>query len=340
MKSKPTKQIELFAELGNKLLSFGTDALSRDVIACAVAANEWFTAEDVAMAVDAIRRKMLSRESLTDFVDGFRNEESRGAPKNVAVIMAGNIPAVCFADMLYVLVTGNRCHYKPSSKDSELMRYLVDTIRETDPDAALFEYDPAKRYDAVIATGSDTTVQYFSGRYVDTPSLLRGSRYSVAVIAGGETDDTIEGLAADIFSYSGLGCRNVSLLFVPREYDVKKLAFRLNSKRRVINPLYLGDYRQLRALALMLGEEFTDGGSFLLKPADVFSDRIGVVNYARYDTLSEVEKWLAVNDSKLQCVAVDDYIEHPRRVRIGQTQYPTLYDYADGRNVVEFLFEV
>lgn len=330
--------MELFSELGRRIDRFGEDDATKEIAGRAVEANEWFTVEDVVMAIGAIRRKFLCETELLTFVG--RNEKfmpDSPTGKKVAVVMAGNIPAVGFADLLYVLLAGHRCYVKPSSKDMVLIRYLISQIRDIIPDAPLFDYIESEFYDAAIATGSDQAGSYFRGRYAGVPLLSRGSRYSAAVLTGGEDDGQIAGLAADIFSYSGLGCRNVSLLFVPAGFDVGRLAGRLSRLRKTPNALYLDDYRQLRAMALMQGTAFVDGGTFVMKENASFPSRAACVNYSFYDSPADAAGWIAAHDGEIQCVVSGPGFEHSRGAGFGEAQYPALDDFADGRNVVEFL---
>ena len=322
---------DIFSELGERLAAFGNDAATSDVIAAAYTANDWFTPEDIRFAVNALREDMLQRDKLTAWLSQYDIPDVE-RQKNVAIIMAGNIPLVGFFDLLCVIASGNRAIIKPSSKDSVLMSYIADTLRQIEPQIAIEAYDAANRTDAVIATGSDNAKRLFKSAFSGKPSLLRGNRHSVAVLSGHETDKDIAGLNEDIFRYSGLGCRNVSMLFVPRGYIPKIEATTINDK-------YLNNYRQNRALLSMIGTPHTDMGGYILQQSDEFPTAISTVCYVEYDTLSEVAEWLANHDNELQCV-VTECIEHPRRVPFGQAQHPRLTDYPDDNDVMAFLLSI
>lgn len=322
--------VDIFTQLGERLAGFGKDARSCRAMADAIADNAWFAADDILMAVDAIRRDMLQREALQRWLSSYTPALR---PKRVAVVMAGNIPLVGFFDMLCVVAGGHRAIVKPSGKDRALMLCIIELLREIEPEIAIDTCDneslDAANADAVIATGNDNAKRYFKARFADKPQLLRGSRHSVAVLSGTETSAELKLLQSDIFSYSGLGCRNVSMVFVPRGCE-----FRLPESR--VNPKLYNNYLQNRALLRMAGAEFVDTGSCLLIKGDDFPSALSRVAVNEYDTLAEVSEWLLSHDNELQCV-VSECIDHPRRVSFGQSQHPGLTDYPDAVDVMDFL---
>lgn len=322
--------LDTFVELGRRLNSFGKESHSARVISQAVSANEWFSAGDITMAVDAICQEYLSREKLIEWLSAYDLTDVQ--PRRVAIIMAGNIPLVGFFDLMCVLLCGHRAYVKPSHKDAPLTNYIISLLKSIDPAIPIVEYTPTQEVDMVIATGGDSAAMHFRNRYAQLPTLIRGSRHSVAVLDGCESVTDIEGLQRDIFSYNGLGCRNVSLLFLPRDY-------RLNLQPPAhVGSMYRGNYLSQKALWSMLGVDFDDLSFCLMRQECDFSDSISCINYTYYDTLSEVEQWLAQNDSTLQCV-VSRCVHHPRVVSFGRAQYPTLADYADGEDVIKFLIQ-
>lgn len=323
--------IEIFAQLGERLASFGHDAVSQSVIAAATADNEWFTADEIICAAESVRSEMLQRDKLQAWLA--RYDFSRTTPKRVAIIMAGNIPFVGFFDLLCVLAAGHRAIVKPSAKDRVLMRHIIGLLREIEPKTTVEEVDDdgvsRVRADAVIATGSDNSNRYFNSLFRDIPKLLRGNRHSVAVLSGNETDEDMRGLQSDIFLYSGLGCRNVSMIFTPRGHG-------LYIGGSASNPKYGNNYLQNRALMTMAGEQFRDTGSCLLVSDDEFPAAISRVAVVEYDSLDEVRRWLAAHDGELQCV-VTQCLEHSRAVPFGMAQRPRLTDYPDDKDVLAFL---
>lgn len=320
--------IDIFSTLGLRLRNFGADAHTAHIIAQAIAANEWFSETDIKMAVDAIRQEFLSREKLLQWVAQY---DLTATPRcRVAIIMAGNIPLVGFFDLMCVLMCGLEAYVKPSHKDSVLINYIISELESIAPDIPIYDYAPAEQVDMVIATGGDSAAAHFRKSYADLPTLIRGSRHSVAVLDGKESITEIEGLQRDIFSYNGLGCRNVSLVFLPRGTELQLL------KPNNIGAMYRGSYLSQRALMMMSGVEVRDWGFCLTKESREYSNAISCINYAFYDDLAEVEAWLAEHDESLQCV-VSHCIKHPRVVPFGRAQYPALDDYADGVDVMKFL---
>ncbi len=314
-------------ELGRRLADFGQTEASRRVIAAACRENEWFTPAEVERAVGAICSRMLTRERLTVWLAAY--EVPVAEPRNVLVVMAGNIPLVGFFDLLCVVAAGHCCLVKPSAKDRVLISAMVDLLRAIDPAVRIAFYDGSQRLDAVIATGSDNANRLFRSRYAGLPSLLRGSRQSVAVLSGRETEEQLAGLADDIWAYSGLGCRNVSMLFVPR-------GCALQLKMPAVSRKYRNNYRQQRALLEMGSVPFVDLGASLLVEEPEFPTALSRISCRRYDTTEEVEAWLAAHDGRLQCV-VSECVAHNRRVAFGAAQCPELTDYPDACDVMKFL---
>lgn len=318
----------LFVELGRRMRGFGDDERSRRCIADAVAANGWFTPGDLRMAAGAICEEFLDEGKLRRWLSGY--DLSNLLPCRVAIIMAGNIPFVGFFDMMCALLCGHEVYVKPSRKDSATMEYVIGQLMEMCAGLPLRAYDGSQPVDMVIATGGDVAASHFRSRFSGIPSLIRGSRHSVAVLAGDETPEELLGLWDDVFSYCGLGCRNVSLVFVPR-------GGRLELKAPdAISGMFRDNYTYTKAMLTMTGVPFTDAGGYVAVESLGFPDALSRVNYHYYDDVSEVESWLGEHDGELQCV-VSRCVDHPRRAGFGRAQYPALSDYADGTDVMEFL---
>lgn len=320
--------IELFSELGVRLRGFGEVDATRAVADAACRANGWFTPAEVRRAVRALADDMLQREKLEAWLAAYPAVPVT-QPRRVLVIMAGNIPLVGFFDLLCVVVSGHICFVKPSAKDSVLMEYVIGLLHELDASAPVGLYDGASSVDAVIATGSDNANRYFRARYGGIPSLLRGSRHSVAVLSGRETAQQLAGLADDIWAYSGLGCRSVSLVFMPEGCD---LALEVPS----VNIKYKNNYRCARALLAMQDHPFVDLGSAVAVEQRAFPSALSQIAYTYYTSPDEVAAWLAEHDDELQCV-VTDCVQHGRRAAFGCAQSPVLTDYPDDRDVIAWL---
>jgi acyl-CoA reductase-like NAD-dependent aldehyde dehydrogenase len=322
------RMIDILAELGSRLQGFGSDEHTSHVVTEAIELNEWFSREDILMAVDAIREEFLCREKLQQWAAQYSKAPSSAA---VAIIMAGNIPLVGFFDLMCTLMAGHRAALKPSSKDSVLTNYIISLLRGISPDIPICAFEPELVYDKVIATGGDEAARHFRQCYASIPSLIRGSRHSVAVLDGNESEDELQALQSDIFTYNGLGCRNVSLIFIPEGTMLKLCPPKMGE-------MYQGTYRHTKAMRTMLGQPYVDYGECIAVEESFFSPNISQINYCHYRSIEQVERWIAEHDTELQCI-VSHAIAHPRAVAFGRAQYPSLADYADGVDVMKFLTE-
>lgn len=322
------KTIDLFSTLGMRLRDFGNDDASRQAICEACTRNEWFTPDEVRRAVKALVDEMLQPDKLAAWLDRYPALPTR-SPRRVLVVMAGNIPLVGFFDLLCTLASGHTCLVKPSSKDTVLMEYVIGLLHDIEPEVAVRLYDGSEPVDALIATGSNNAVRYFRTHYADIPTLLRGSRQSVAVLSGSETPQQLQGLSDDIWAYSGLGCRNVSLIFAPEGYTPELHMPSTNNK-------YRNNYIQQKALLAMQGRAFVDLGGAVLVEQSEFPDALSRIACTHYRSTEEVAEWLRQHDEALQCV-VSACIPHSRRVDFGFSQRPTLNDYPDDMDVMEWL---
>lgn len=251
-------RISPFVELGRRLARQLAGGELDAVVARAIAENGWFTRQSVAQAIEAICTDLLDETVLRDWLARYPRPDA-SAVRRVGIVLAGNIPLVGFFDLLCVCICGHRCFVKPSSKDRVLTGYVVEQLLRIEPAMPVAPLEEDTPLDALIATGSDSTRSYFGKRYREMPSLLRGSRYSIAVLDGTETEAQLEGLSNDVFQYFGLGCRNVGRIFVPRGYDPTLLRDAL-SRYPMSHPGYLNNYRQARALRMLDGEPLLDGG--------------------------------------------------------------------------------
>ncbi|MDO5384749.1 MAG: acyl-CoA reductase [Rikenellaceae bacterium] len=327
-------RISPFVELGRRLARQLAGGELDAVVARAIAENGWFTRQSVAQAIEAICTDLLDETVLRDWLARYPRPDA-SAVRRVGIVLAGNIPLVGFFDLLCVCICGHRCFVKPSSKDRVLTGYVVEQLLRIEPAMPVVPLEEDTPLDALIATGSDSTRSYFGKRYREMPSLLRGSRYSIAVLDGTETEAQLEGLSNDVFQYFGLGCRNVGRIFVPRGYDPTLLRDAL-SRYPMSHPGYLNNYRQARALRMLGGEPLLDGGFFLLRESDEQSPNLSEIGYAYYDDLDGMESWIRRHDDRLQCV-VSEVVGHPRRVGFGRAQHPSPTDYPDGTDVIAFL---
>ena len=320
--------VDIFTALGERLDNFGNDEKSNHIIEDAIVENGWFTRTDILRAVGAIRSEMLQRKALTEWLNHYTPTTHS---KHVAVIMAGNIPLVGFFDLLCVLAAGHECHLKPSSKDRVLMNYIVEQLRDIEPSIAVYDYSADATYDMAIATGGDDANAYFREHFATTRTLLRGSRHSVAVLNGKESPEELYALYNDITAYSGLGCRSVSMLFVPQGYVPcfeRGMAENVKLRRNI---------QAMRATLTIEDEEFYDAGAFIMRRGEDFAQSLAVVTLREYTDIGEVKTWLKGNAEHIQCVVSNIGIEDAQP--LGRAQYPALMDYADGVDTMRFLLD-
>ncbi|MBQ9138231.1 MAG: aldehyde dehydrogenase [Alistipes sp.] len=316
--------VDIFTELGARL-----GQIPQGVVRQAVEQNGWFCHVDTAM--EALCSQMLDRAKLEQWLSAY--DILPHTPKRVAIIMAGNIPAVGFADLLYVVASGNIPVVKYSAKDRVLMNYIVEQLQSIEPQLVIEQYNEHSQVDAVIATGSDSATLHFRSIFGDIPALIRGSRHSVAVLTGSESEQDMAALSADIFTHCGLGCRNVSLIFAPHDFE-------LNLRVPDMPQGYKNNYRHARALMSLQGRTFTDcGGALIVESGAEFPRSISCINICRYSDLQQVYSWIADNRNRIQCV-VSDGKSVPNSVKFGQAQIPALNDYADDVDVMKFLLSL
>ena len=302
--------------------------------------NGWFTTDNVKNALLSLG-KSLKKDSLEKWISSYKDKLSvAGSPKTVAVIMAGNVPAVGFHDFLCVLITGHRILGKLSSDDNKLIPAIADILTTIEPgftDFIEFTENQIKNFDAVIATGSDNTSRYFEYYFSKYPHIIRENRNGVALLTGSENKEELNALADDIFLYYGMGCRNVAKLFVPAGYDFNPLLQILGEHKEVNdNTKYFNNYEYNKAIYLVNGVNHFDTGNLLLTEKNEYASPVSVLYYSYYQAPESLKNELMVNSNKIQCVVTN--MNFPAdRIPFGRTQIPELWDYADGVDTVEFL---
>jgi hypothetical protein len=301
--------------------------------------NPWFTVKHIELALQGITQ-FLSRESLTKWAELYPLDSIN--PKKIGVAMAGNIPLVGFHDLLCVLLAGHTMIAKFSSQDTVLINFVSGLLKEIEPrftDKLFFE-ERLKNIDAVIATGSDNTSRYFEYYFRSIPHIIRKNRSSCAVIMGEEPADELTKLGADVFSYFGLGCRNVSKIFVPEGYDVSQLLTPWEFCKEIVNHhKYANNYDYQKCLLLMNQTLFYDGGHVLLTENPALVSPISMLYYEFYKDLEELKTKLQTQEEKIQCI-VSAKGWYPRSIPFGKAQSPTVNDYADNVDTMEFLSEL
>lgn len=298
--------------------------------------NGWFADKMVRSSLHGIAQ-WLSKDSLSAWVENYREGIDLMKGKKVAIICAGNIPLVGFHDVLTVFISGHKAVIKLSSDDKWLIPELIDTLVELEPRFKEFFHFTDERldtFDAVIATGSNNTSRYFEYYFRDKPHLIRKNRSSVAILAGNETSEELEGLASDIFLYYGLGCRNVSKVFLPEGFEMDRLFKSFMACSWVMeNNKYMNNYNYHKTLYLMNGDPLLDNEFIVLKESKELHAPVGVLYFEYFRELDEVTKYLRTQEEELQCIVG---LENS----LGSTQKPRLEDYADNFNTLEFLVNI
>ncbi|RTY67614.1 acyl-CoA reductase [Flavobacterium sp. LS1P28] len=310
-----------------------------DLIQLSQSHNGWYTPENVYFSIHSWA-EALTEKNLNQWLSSYTIPIQES--KNIALILAGNIPLVGFHDFLSVLITGNNVLVKTSSNDQHLLPFLAKYIIAVQPGLAkniTFVDGKLENFDAVIATGSNNTARYFEYYFKDKPSIIRKSRNSVAVLTGNETQEQLTALGEDIFRYFGLGCRNVSKLFVPKEYSFVPFFEAIFVYQDVIHyEKYANNYDYNKAVFLMSNFKLLDNGFLTLKEDQSHASPISSVFYEFYDDINELKTKLKLESEQIQCVVADRTIDD--NVAFGQTQNPQLWNYADNTDTISFLLTI
>jgi len=349
-----TKRKNAFIEVGRFLSQFSPDNSRQkddvlhndpfygqmlDLVQRSKSHNGWYTEEQVFFALESWAAA-LTPENLDKWLEKYNLEDIQ--PKTVGLILAGNIPLVGFHDFLSVLITGHRALIKTSSNDQHLLPFLAKYLIAVEPEFngyITFTEGKLENFDAVIATGSNNTSRYFEYYFKDKPSIIRKNRNSAAILTGNETKEELIALGEDIFRYFGLGCRNVSKLFVPRGYDFRLFFEAMYEYRDVIHyEKYANNYDYNKAVYLMSNFKILDNEFLTIKEDTGYSSPISSVFYEYYDSLEEVKRRLEAEHEQLQCIVSKGLTDNS--IPFGQTQKPALWDYADNVDTIEFLTKI
>lgn len=345
-------RIQLFVHLGEILglvsaRKFDTEdqdkndlaQILEEAIKNATDSNGWFTDEFVRIAMKSWA-DALTRENLQQWLDHYEISESL-SQKTIAVIMAGNIPMVGFHDLLCILLSGFRLKIKLSHSDEVLMKAIVNVLVRINPDLSdriSLADNKLSAFNAVIATGSNNSVRYFDHYFAKYPNIIRGNRTSIAVLTGNETVEQLNGLADDICLYFGLGCRNVTHVFIPEGYDPGTL-LKINEKyaeKLMSGKKYANNYMYNKAILHLNLEVHYDSGFMLLHESDQLFSTVSVLNYSFYKNVEEILSIIQMNSDQIQAVvSISDELQ--KNIQPGSAQFPRLWDYADDIDTMHFL---
>jgi hypothetical protein len=298
--------------------------------------NKWFSMEQLDFCLEAWA-KTLSEDAITAWL---ANYAIRPQSKRLGLVLAGNVPLVGLHDLLCGLACGYSIEAKLSSNDAILLPMVMEFLSEQNPiwkNKVVFTDGKLSSFDAVIATGSSNTARYFHHYFKDVPHVVRQTRNGVAVLTGSETTQDLAALCVDITQYFGLGCRSVSHLMVPKDYDFNDLFLALYAHKDIIyHNAYANNYDYNKAVYLMQERDLLDNGFMLVKKDSGFHSPIACVHYSEYEHLDQVTDVLKKQADRIQCV-VGSAVKNG--LSFGQTQYPKLTDYADHVDTMAFLLK-
>ncbi len=302
--------------------------------------NPWFTESNVRYSLATIGRS-LTAEALSSWLSCY--PDPTGEPKTVAVIMAGNIPLVGFHDMLCVMISNHRMLAKLSARDNELYKLIAEIlcfINNSFTSRISLTEGILENFDAVIATGSNNTSRYFEYYFGRYPNIIRRNRSSAAILDGSENEEGLSGLADDVFRYFGLGCRSVSKIFVPEDYDFEPLLSAFNKYNFFINHnQWANNYEYQKAIHLIDIIPHLDTGFLLLREEQTFSSPIAVLSYEKVENPRKALDLIRDNKNKLQCVIGDQSLSESI-IPFGRSQEPKLNEYADNVDTLNFLLNI
>ena len=301
--------------------------------------NPWFTDQNMKVNLSYWAEK-LNKYDLTQWMNNY--DTMNVSSKSVAIIMAGNIPLVGFHDFLSVFLCGHNSIIKLSSNDKHILPFLTNLMISINNELSkkiIYIEGKLQGYDAVIATGSNNTSRYFEYYFKNKKSIIRKNRNSIAVLDGSENEDNLSLLGDDIFTYFGLGCRSISKLYVPENYCFDLFFNSIFKWNDLINShKYANNYDYNKAIYLMSEYKFLDNGFFIVKEGSELHSPISTINYEFYNDISTLKQKIKADDKDIQCIVSNTEIEN--KINFGETQKPSLSQYADNIDVVEFLLTI
>ena len=294
--------------------------------------NGWFTKTNVQKSLKGIAGWLTSYK-LNNWVSEYPNIANNSS-KTVGVIMAGNIPLVGFHDFISIFISGHKTMAKLSSEDQHLFPVVIEVMASFNPEIKHWVEITERLggFEAIIATGSDNSATYFESYFGKYPNIIRKNRTSIAILNGNETDDELKQLGEDIFAYFGLGCRNVTQILIPEDFVLDRFFEAIYDFNLIVNHnKYANNYDYNKAVYLLNLEPILDNNFILLKEDESLHSPLGVLFYKRYKNKADVESFITENQHKIQAVIGQDYIN------FGGSQAPSLLDYADDVDTLEFL---
>jgi hypothetical protein len=301
--------------------------------------NSWFTKEYILLSFNNWSKE-LNKNNLKSWVKNYNTKDC--SDKTIAIIMAGNLPLVGFHDFICAVLLNYNCLIKLSSDDKILIPVILDFIESLIPgfkNKVKFVDKPLEKFHGVIATGSNTSFKYFEYYFKKYPKLLRKNRHSIAILDGKESKNDLKNLGKDIFNYFGMGCRSVSKVFVPSNYNFDLLFSAIYQYKEIINHnKYANNYDYNKAVYLMSEQKFIENGFLMIKEENKLGSPIACLFYEKYNSISILEKKVKKIKNSLQCVVSNLKISNS--IAFGSSQNPKINDYADNIDTLKFLLKI
>lgn len=333
------QKIAILDALGKKLSSMDLSS----VVESASQKNPWFTKENINTSLLSIVRSYLQSNKLEKWINRYSFENLK-VPKKIGLVLAGNIPLVGFHDILCVFITNNIALLKYSDKDDVLIPFLLDLLSELDPSTKPYfqRVDRLTEYDAVIATGSNNTAKHFAYYFKHVPHIIRKNRNGIAILDGTETNEERIGLSEDIFSYFGLGCRNISKIFIPEGFDFDPLFTSFDGwKHLACHHKYKNNLEYNHALFLLNKQPFLQHEAILLVESGDIASRVGCLHYEYYSEPAALVKPILERQDEIQClVGHINLLPYIEIIPFGEAQNPNIDTYADGVDTLQFLLNI
>lgn len=304
--------------------------------------NLWFTEENTYKAIEAITESFLQKELIENWLAEYDISEDTPI-KTIGLILAGNIPLVGFYDLMCVFLAGQKAKIKLSEKDKVLIPHFINVMEKHQPEVSnYFEIvERLKDFDAVIATGSNNSARYFEAYFGKHPNIIRKNRNAVAILTGKETREQLETLGKDVFQYFGLGCRNVSKLYLPKGFNFNPLLEAFHEfKEIVLNDKYKNNFDYGYTLLILNKIPYQANGCILMTEQKSLQSRIAQLHYEYYSDLKELTEKINSKMDEIQCIVSEAELPEFSIVPFGKAQTPGLGDYADGVDVMDFLLKL
>ena len=334
-------KINILNELGDyisKILKNDPPLILDNLINSSLNNNRWFDEKSIIYSLKAwskiLKKDLIKKWTYKYEINSFKNK------KTIALILPGNIPLVGFHDILCLWILGYNGVIKLSSKDNVLIPFLSNYLEEkSNIKSFIYKDSIIKNFDAVIATGSNNTSIYFEYYFSKYPNIIRKNRTSIAVLDGNETEIDLKNLAKDILLYYGLGCRNVSKIYIPKEFDLNKIFKGMESFSYIIkNSKYANNYDYNKSILLINQDEFLDNGFFILKESSKIAAPISCAFYEYYNNKKDLDNKIIEIKANLQCIVGESRII--KGIPFGSSQNPSLEDYADNIDTIKFLMNI